>query len=192
MELVIATHNPGKYAELLSGLQGVGVNLFSLKDFPGTPEAPETGETFSEIARSKAGFYYNHLGLAVLAEDSGLVIPALEGFPGIFSARIGNTDEERIRVVLEKMQEHRNREAYYHCSMVFQSGNDLIETHGRCDGRITTTARGARGFGYDPIFQPENLDRTFGEMGIEEKAGLSHRGRALQKMIAAIRTLEYP
>src|SRR5262249_51212087 len=91
MEIVIATYNAGKLRELQSGLQTLGIRLLSLNDFPGTPEAPEDGESFSEIALKKAQFYAEQTGSAVLAEDSGLVIPALNGYPGIFSARIGNT-----------------------------------------------------------------------------------------------------
>ena len=188
MEIVIATYNAGKLRELQAGLQNLGPRLLSLNDFPGVPEAPEDGGSFSEIARKKAQFYAEQTGSAVLAEDSGLVIPVLNGYPGIFSARIGNTDDDRIRIILEKMNIHKDRAAYYHCSMVYLSSAGELETTGRCDGIITDAPRGNLGFGYDPIFQPENRDRTFGEMTVAEKAPLSHRGRALSKMIPLIRT----
>jgi XTP/dITP diphosphohydrolase len=189
MELVIATYNKGKFAELQAGLQGLGFRLLSLQHFSNVPEAPEEGETFSEIALKKAEFYAEHTGFAVLAEDSGLLIPALDGYPGIFSARIANTDAKRIRLVLEKMKSQKDRSAYYHCSMVCLSKAFVQQTEGRCDGNLTETPRGDLGFGYDPIFQPENSERTFGEMTIAEKAPFSHRGRALQKMIPLIRNL---
>ena len=187
MEIVIATYNSGKLRELKSGLQNFGFRLLSLNDFPGTPEAPEDGESFSEIAFKKAQFYAEQTETAVLAEDSGLVIPSLNGYPGIFSARIGATDAERIRIILEKMSIHKDRAAYYHCSMVYLSSNQQLETTGRCDGVITEAPRGDLGFGYDPIFQPEKSERTFGEMAIAEKTPLSHRGRALAQMLPLIR-----
>jgi XTP/dITP diphosphohydrolase len=189
MELVIATYNAGKLRELQAGLQNYGFRLLSLSDFPGIPEAPEDGDSFSEIALKKAQFYAEQTGSAVLAEDSGLVIPVLNGYPGIFSARIGDTDAERIRIILEKMKVHKDRSAYYHCSMVYLSSTHQLETTGRCDGTITDAPRGNLGFGYDPIFQPENTDRTFAEMTVAEKAPLSHRGRALSQMIALLRTI---
>ena len=187
MELVIATYNAGKLRELQAGLQEIGMRLLSLNDFPGVPEAPEDGESFSEIALKKAQYYLERTETPVLAEDSGLVIPALNGYPGIFSARIANTDDERIRIILEKLIVHKNRSAYYHCSMVYLSSSHQFETTGRCDGIITEQPLGDLGFGYDPIFQPENSSRTFGQMTIDEKGPLSHRGRALSKMIPLIR-----
>jgi XTP/dITP diphosphohydrolase len=196
MELVIATYNVGKFVELRSGLEVLGIPLLSLSDFPDIPEAPETGETFSEIANRKAQFYFERLrrpGIderrlpaGILAEDSGLIIPSLDGFPGIFSARIGNTDNERIQIVLNKLHSISDRSAYYHCSMVFITINDKIETEGRCYGTIVETPVGNLGFGYDPIFLPRNSDRTFGETPISEKSAISHRGRALQQMIPQI------
>jgi XTP/dITP diphosphohydrolase len=199
MELVIATYNPGKFAELQAGLEIPGISLLSLKDFPHIPEAPETGETFSEIARNKAQYYFEkwsagfsrHNGppasAGILAEDSGLVIPSLNGFPGIFSARIGKTDDERIRIVLEKLHSASDRSAYYHCSMVFITTAGKIETEGRCYGTVAETSRGNLGFGYDPVFVPQNSNRTFGETPLSEKATISHRGKALQEMIPRIR-----
>ena len=229
MELVIATYNPGKFAELRSGLEVLGIPLLSLNDFANIPEAPETGETFSVIAHNKAKYYFDRLNerrhsagiserrlsAGVLAEDSGLVIPSLEGYPGIFSARVGKTDEERIRVVLDKLHSTQDRSAYYHCSMVFITTTGEIETEGRCYGTIAKTPSGNLGFGYDPIFVPQNdfttentesteisssifsvssvpsvvkkSNRTFGETPLSEKAAISHRGRALQEMIPRIR-----
>ena len=201
MELVIATYNPGKFAELRSGLEVLGISLLSLKDFADIEEAPETGETFSEIAHNKAQYYFDRLNerrhpagiserrlsAGVLAEDSGLVIPSLEGYPGIFSARIAETDEERIRIVLDKLHSIQDRTAYYHCSMVFITTNGEIETEGRCYGTLAKTPSGNLGFGYDPIFIPQNSNRTFGETPLSEKAAISHRGKALQEMIPQIR-----
>ena len=154
------------------------------------PEAPEEGDTFEEIARKKANFYYHQIRKPVLAEDSGLVIPALDGFPGILSARIAETDSERIRIILDKLKAETNRSAFYHCSMVFMSSSGIIETQGRCEGSIAETPRGALGFGYDPVFVLQETDRTFGEMNLEEKAKHSHRGRALSTNDAATQELD--
>jgi XTP/dITP diphosphohydrolase len=188
MELVIATYNPGKFAELRVGLEILGISLLSLKDFANIEEAPENGKSFSEIANNKAQYYFECTAVqAVLAEDSGLVIPALDGFPGIYSARIGKTDEERIRIVLEKLHSVQDRSAYYHCSMVLITTTGKTETQGRCYGTIAQTPSGNLGFGYDPIFVPQNSNRTFGETSLSEKAAISHRGKALQEMISRIR-----
>ena len=163
------------------------VSLLSLQDFPDVPEAPEQGATFAEIAHAKAQFYYQHLQLPVLAEDSGLIVPALNGYPGIFSARIAETDAGRIQTILDKLSEQNDRRAFYHCSMVFLSDDAVMESTGRCDGRITEEPRGTHGFGYDPIFLPEALSKTFAELTIDEKAEYSHRGRALKSLLPDLR-----
>ncbi len=185
--IVIATTNRGKFLELQDGLKELKLSLHSLQEFPEVPEAPETGTDFDEIARNKATFYYSRLQLPVLAEDSGLVIPSLDGFPGIFSARIAQTDEEKIRIILEKLQDTKERSAYYYCSMVFLGSEGMMESQGRCDGTIVETPRGALGFGYDPIFCPHNTDSTFGEMNLQEKSLYSHRGRAIRQLLNKIK-----
>jgi XTP/dITP diphosphohydrolase len=186
-QIVLATFNRGKFLEMQDGLKSLNIPLLSITDFPEVPEAPEQGTSFEEIARNKASFYREHLRLPVLAEDSGLVIPTLEGFPGIFSARIAPTDGERIQTILEKLHGRKERSAFYHCSMVFISSEGMMESQGRCDGYIVETPRGSLGFGYDPIFCPENEGRTFGEMKLEEKSAYSHRGRALRQMLPHLR-----
>jgi XTP/dITP diphosphohydrolase len=185
--LVIATSNQGKFVEIKDVLRDFNVRLLSLKDFPGISEAPEEGDTFAEIADHKASFYFHHIQLPVVAEDSGLVIPGLGGFPGIRSARIGASDADRIQVVLDKLKDRKDRFAFYHCSMVFRSHEVNLAAEGRCDGAILDAPRGTRGFGYDPIFQPEGTSKSFAEMSLQEKAAYSHRGRALQKLMPLLR-----
>ncbi len=168
------------------GLKDLNVRLLSLQEFPDIPEAPEQGMSFEEIARNKARFYRKRLQFPVLAEDSGLVIPSLDGFPGIFSARIASTDQERIQIILEKLSAKKERSAFYYCSMAFLDSEGMMESQGRCDGRIVETPRGLLGFGYDPIFCPDNTDRTFGEMKLQEKFHYSHRGRALKQLLTQL------
>jgi XTP/dITP diphosphohydrolase len=187
-QIVIATSNRGKLIELAAALNELNVELLTLKDFPGVIEAPEEGDSFAEIALQKATFYYEQIRLPVLAEDSGLVVPALRGFPGTQSARVANSDAERIRFVLDKLKSAQDRSAFFYCSMVFTSGDETIQSDGRCDGTITETPRGTLGFGYDPVFQPDGSLQTFGEMNVEEKANCSHRARALQMLLPKIKS----
>jgi XTP/dITP diphosphohydrolase len=186
-KIVIATSNRGKFLELQDGLKHLNLPLHSLQEFPEVEEAREVGTDFNEIARNKAKFYYERLHLPVLAEDSGLLIPSLEGFPGIFSARIAPTDTERIQIILAKLLGKTDRSAFYYCSMVFLDSKGMMESNGRCDGQIMETPRGSLGFGYDPIFSPEKTGKTFGEMDLQEKAQYSHRGRALRQLLTQLR-----
>lgn len=198
-ELIIATTNRNKFREICAALVGeaeLPVRLKSLHDvFPAAPaEAPsppeETGGTFAENAGLKAAHYWRALRRPVLAEDSGLVIPSLGGFPGLHSARVAGDDPARIALVLEKLaaQPGRlSRSAYYICSMVIIAGRVTRMAEGRCDGRIAEAPRGTGGFGYDPIFLPDGAaGLTFGEMTLEQKTQYSHRGKAGQRMSALI------
>jgi XTP/dITP diphosphohydrolase len=190
-ELVIATTNSGKLAEIRSELSVLEIPLLSLRDFPDLPEAPETGNSFEENATSKARFYHQLLNKPLLAEDSGLVIPSLGGFPGIHSARIAEDDPSRIRIVLQRLQEldtHHElppdgRLAFYVSSVVFVDREFIRSVEGRCHGSITRNPSGSKGFGFDPIFVTEGSTRTFAEMNIAEKSQLSHRGKALRQII---------
>lgn len=200
-ELIIATTNAGKFEEICSGLSFLKISLRSLNDFQKCPEVQETGSTFEENARLKAVFYHNHLGRSVLAEDSGLVVPALGGFPGIHSARIAEDDASRIRCVLERLEEVEKgfsqhdpkaagqlRSADFVCCLVFAGANNTYAVEGRCHGRIQARPSGTQGFGYDPIFAPEGSSKTFGQMDRAEKAAFSHRGKALKAVMPFLMT----
>jgi XTP/dITP diphosphohydrolase len=187
-QIVIATSNRGKFIELQDALRVLNVQLLNLNDFPGIREAPEDGNSFAEIALGKAAFYYAQLQLPVLAEDSGLVIMALGGFPGTRSARVANTDHERISIILEKLNGVQDRSAFFHCSMVFMTATESILAEGRCNGMVTEYPRGTLGFGYDPVFQPEGSVHTFAEMDLPAKAICSHRARALRRLLPQIRS----
>jgi XTP/dITP diphosphohydrolase len=190
--LVIATFNENKYLEIVKALGPLKIRTLSLKDFSGEiPESPETGKNFAENAQQKAEFYSKFLdGRPVLAEDSGLVIPSLNGFPGIHSARIAADDRERIDSVLKRLPtlpaQSGSRFAYYVCSMYFISGDHQTSAEARCEGTILEAPRGNSGFGYDPIFQPDGSEKTFGQMTLEEKSHYSHRAKAAAKISPAI------
>lgn len=198
-ELIIATTNAGKLNEIFEQLSVLEIPLLSLNDFQVLPEATETGSTFEENARLKAEFYHDLLKQPVLAEDSGLVIPALGGFPGVHSARIARDDPSRIRCVLDKLEELEKdfsapnipaldlRSAYYVSSVVFVDGSSVQAVEGRCHGTIARLPAGTEGFGYDPIFIPEDFSKTFGELTSLEKAERSHRGEALRAILPYLR-----
>jgi non-canonical purine NTP pyrophosphatase (RdgB/HAM1 family) len=203
-ELIIATTNAGKLNEIIEQLSVLEIPLLSLNDFQVLPEATETGTTFEENARLKAKFYYDLLKRPVLAEDSGLVIPALGGFPGVHSARIADDDPSRIRCVLDKLEELEKdfsapnspdldfRSAYYVSSLVFLDGTSVQAVEGRCHGTIARIPVGTAGFGYDPIFIPENFPKTFAELTSLEKTVRSHRGEALRAILPYLRKRFYP
>jgi XTP/dITP diphosphohydrolase len=182
--LILASTNRNKFFEIRTALGHTAIPLCSLAEFPPIPEAPETGETFAQNAMQKAEYYFRHFHKPVLSEDSGLVIPALDGFPGVNSARIAPDDPSRIALVLDRMREHpAERHAYYVCSVVVLWDGEPIAAEGRCDGILTEEPDGDLGFGYDPIFRPEGHRKTFGRMSIKEKSQYSHRGRAIHAIL---------
>ena len=182
--LILASTNRNKFFEIRTALGHTGIQLYSLADFPPVQEAPETGDTFAQNAMQKARYYFLHFQKPVLAEDSGLVIPALNGFPGIHSARIAPDDPSRIALVLERLRGHPEpRHAYYVCNVAVLWDGEPITGEGRCDGVITKEPEGDLGFGYDPIFRPEGHPKTFGRMSIKEKSQYSHRGRAIHAIL---------
>jgi XTP/dITP diphosphohydrolase len=186
-KLILATHNKGKVAELAELMQPLGYEVISAGEL-GLPEPEETGNTFVENARLKAVAAATAAKLPALADDSGLCIPALGGKPGIHSARWGGAEKdfaracEIIRAELEAIGLSPEVEAYFICvlSLAKPDGSSM-EFEGRIDGRLTFPARGAEGFGYDPIFVPAHSDKTFGEMSQQEKNSRNHRADAFRK-----------
>jgi XTP/dITP diphosphohydrolase len=184
--LVIATRNPGKTAEIRGLLQGSPVTVKDLSDFGPIPEVEEDGATFDENAYKKASFTARVLGLPALADDSGLTVEALDGAPGVLSARYagaGATDEERYRKLLEELKGRPSRRAAFECviSLAVPSGPALTY-EGRCQGVIAEAPAGSNGFGYDPIFYFPPLKKTFAQLTREEKSRVSHRGIALREL----------
>ena len=184
--LVIATRNTGKTSEIRDLLKGFPINIKNLDDFGPIPEVEEDGNTFDENAYKKASFAARILGLPALADDSGLLVEALGGAPGIHSARYAGenaTDEQRRAKLLQEMEEKTDRRAAFECviSIAVPTGAALTY-EARCEGLITTEPVGSNGFGYDPIFYYPPLKKTFAELTMQEKSRVSHRGKALREL----------
>lgn len=188
MELLIATKNAGKVKELSRLLQMPGFSLLSLADFPDCPDAVEDGSSFEDNALIKASLGAYHSGLWTLADDSGLAIDALNGLPGINSARFagpGAGYAANNAMILEMMRDipPDGREARFVCVMCLVGGNNrAFFARGEVLGRITSQPKGNGGFGYDPIFQPDGSGLTFAEMPQKEKDLISHRAKAVEKI----------
>jgi XTP/dITP diphosphohydrolase len=184
--LVLATRNAGKTAEIRDLLKAFPVQICNLEDFGPIPEIEEDGTTFDENAYKKAHFAARVLGLPALADDSGLVVEALEGAPGVYSARYAGenaTDSDRCSKLLLEMEGRDQRQAAFECviSIAVPEGPALTY-QGRCEGQITHQPKGENGFGYDPVFFYPPHNKTFAEMTMAEKSKVSHRGRALQEL----------
>ncbi len=184
--LVIATRNNGKTAEIADLLKDHPVKIKNLTDFGPIPIIEEDGKTFDENAYKKAAFASRVLGFSALADDSGLLVEALSGAPGVFSARYSGenaSDEMRCLKLLSEIKGKTNRKAVFECviSVAVPSGNALTY-QGRCEGVIAEAPSGINGFGYDPIFYYPPFKKTFAEMSMEEKSSVSHRGKALNEL----------
>jgi len=193
-KLLIATNNPGKITELKPLLAGAPYDLIGLSHFPSVIEVDETGLTFSENARLKAIGYSQQTGLLSLADDSGLEVEALDGRPGVLSARYGGTDStfaEKMAKLLGELREtgKTTRRARFVCSMAVSSpaGEILCTADGICDGMIAPSPRGMGGFGYDPLFVPDGFQQTFGELDSIVKQKISHRSMAFEQIIPFLR-----
>jgi XTP/dITP diphosphohydrolase len=179
--LVVATGNPGKLKEMQVYLQDLGWEL-QLK--PSELEIEETGETFIANACLKASEVAKATGKWSIADDSGLMVDALNGQPGIYSARYGKTDADRISRLLKELGSEQNREAQFVCAIAIArpDGTIALQVEGICRGEILHTPRGTGGFGYDPIFYVPAHQQTFAEMTPDIKRLHSHRGRAFQAL----------
>ena len=193
-EIVLATTNRGKLAELREMLSGTEIRVSGLDDFDELPPAVEDGDTFAENARRKAIYYSRLLKKMVLADDSGLLVDALDGAPGIYSARFAqvetNDRTEQDRANNEKLLAllgdipRLERTCRFCCCLCLGSPQEiLLEVEGFVDGVITDVPRGSNGFGYDPIFYLPDRGKTIAQLPPEEKNSISHRGRALRKLI---------
>jgi XTP/dITP diphosphohydrolase len=186
-QLLLATKNVKKVREMREILSDVGdIELHSAADFTAIPEPEETGETFAENARQKATYYAAQSGMLALADDSGLVVDALDGRPGVYSSRYSTTDDDRITKLLGEMQTvpDGERSARFRCAMALAAPNGaLAETEGTLEGTIAHERKGTHGFGYDPIFFVTELGCQLAEADAETKNRISHRGLALQRML---------
>jgi XTP/dITP diphosphohydrolase len=186
--LVLATSNEGKIAEIKKMLSPFSAVIKSLKDFGPIPPVVEDGETFEDNAYKKAHFTAKVLGFPALADDSGLMVEALKGAPGVHSARYAGenaTDRERNLKLLKAMEGIEDRKAVFVCliAIAVPRGPALIY-EGRCEGVLTHEPKGENGFGYDPLFYYPPLKRTFAQLSTAEKNRISHRGKALAEVKA--------
>lgn len=189
---VLASHNRKKAAEMRAILEPFGIDLAGLDEFPGAPEPEETGVTFEENAVIKAKSALEYTGLAALADDSGLVVDALGGEPGVYSARyaVADADDKANNVLLlERLQnvpaEKRTARFVSVVALALPEGTVRL-FRGETEGRILHTPRGGGGFGYDPLFFSFDLQEAFGAAAPEDKNRVSHRGRALQQLRDAL------
>ncbi|MBW2057766.1 MAG: XTP/dITP diphosphatase [Deltaproteobacteria bacterium] len=192
-EIVLATRNRGKVREIKGCLEREGWRAYSLEDFPEVGEVEEKGDTFTENALSKARTVARLTGRPALADDSGLEVDALDGKPGVLSARFagqGATDEENNEKLLELLEgvPPERRGASFRCvlAIVWPSGEERIIEED-CRGMITSERRGTGGFGYDPLFFFPPLGKTFAELDQDEKNRVSHRGKALRRLKDVLR-----
>lgn len=179
--IVVATTNQHKVEEYRKLLNGQNVELKSLLDYPGFPGVEENGASFRENASIKALAACKYCDVPAFADDSGLEVEALDGRPGIYSARYAENDAARIAKLLEELKGKENRRARFVCAIAIAINGEVIETfEGEIKGVIVDAPRGAEGFGYDPVFLPDGYEQTFGEMGQELKNSISHRANAFK------------
>lgn len=188
-KIVFATNNAHKLAEIREMLAGTGIEVQSLADIGCHEDIPETSATIEGNARQKAEYIYNKYGACCFADDTGLEVAALGGEPGVYSARYaggeGHDSEANMAKLLAKLDGEDDRRAQFRTVIALTQGGDggTIEFEGIVTGEITRERRGGEGFGYDPIFRPDGYAETFAEMGHEEKNKISHRARAVAKLV---------
>ena len=187
MKIVLATHNHDKEIELQHSLRGLDVDICSLSEYPDIGEIEETGTTLLENSLLKAHTVHDRTGLPTIADDTGLEIDALDGAPGVYSARFAGlnaTYEDNVNKLLSVMENVPDdmRSARFRTVISFVDEIQELWTEGLIQGRITKTPRGNMGFGYDPVFYVPHLENTFAELSTNEKNKISHRGIALQKL----------
>lgn len=186
-DIVFATNNAHKLCEIRR-IIGERFRVLSLSDIGCNDDIPETGMTLEENALMKARYVKEHYGYDCFADDTGLLVDALGGAPGVFSARYaggeGHDSEANMRLLLQNMDDKDNRSARFRTVIALIEGDVEHLFKGECEGTITRERSGTDGFGYDPIFLPEGYNLTFAQMSPDEKNAISHRGRAVSKLIS--------
>ncbi len=203
MKIVFATNNQHKLDEI-RGILGDGFEIVSLNDIGCHEDIPETGKTLEENALQKAQYVYEHYHVNCFADDTGLEVDALNGAPGVYSARYaggeGHDSEANMTKLLHELGNNNNRKARFRTVIALIEKKDVCpcgctsvkkvhQFEGIVNGKIIRERRGGEGFGYDPIFQPEGYDKTFAELGMDIKNTISHRARATQKLAEYLKTL---
>lgn len=185
MKICFATNNPKKIEEVAAALQGQ-IQIVSLQDIGCTVELPETGDTLDANAFEKARYVFEHFGVNCFADDTGLEVAALNGAPGVYSGRFAGeprSDARNLSLLLEKMKDKTERSARFRTVIALILDGKEYQFDGIAEGEITTYPNGERGFGYDPVFQPQGEERTFAMLSIQEKNEISHRGKAIKALI---------
>lgn len=192
VDLLVATTNPKKLTELQALLTGLPIRLQCLRDYPKVREVPETGKTFEDNAKLKALGYAEQTGIFTLAEDSGLCCDALEGAPGVYSARFAGLDKSdddnnrKLLRLMEKLPDNCRGARFISTIALAEPGRVIGIVSGEVHGVIFRECRGAHGFGYDPLFYYPPFEKTFGEVPLDRKQQVSHRSRALEKARAIL------
>ena len=202
MKIVMATGNEGKVKELKTLLKELDYEVMSLKDFENIEEVPETGTSFLENSVQKVTGYAKQVNCACVADDSGLCVDALNGAPGIYSARFAPSDKERCEKLLDLMKEENNRYAYFCCFATLRMpkeyidkikgkekeldcqtvSDNIVACTGILEGEIAREMKGSNGFGFDPVFMVTEKGKHLAELSSEEKNAISHRGKAMRKI----------
>lgn len=184
-KIFIASANKHKISELRQMLAPLGIELYSALDYPNTDEVDEDQPDLRGNALKKARFWHEKTGLPTLADDTGLEVEALSGAPGVYSARYAGSNAtygDNLRKLLSEMKGVENRKARFRTvAALVDDRENLFE--GICEGEITIEPKGSKGFGYDPVFKPDGFDKTFAELSSGEKNRISHRGKALEKVV---------
>ena len=190
-ELVFATNNQHKTAEVTQLLAGQ-YKILNLRDIGCTTDIPETGSTFAENAELKTTYVQTHYQMDCFADDSGLEVEALNNEPGIYSARYAGEggDAANLELVLKKMEGQTNRKARFKTIISLIQNNQKYLFEGVINGSLRRKSAGVKGFGYDPIFQPDGYEITFAEMSMEQKNEISHRGQAMKKLITFLQSAQ--
>ncbi len=193
LTIVLATRNRGKLAEYRQLFSGLDVELLSVDDYEGIRMPPENGETFEQNAASKARYIARVTGKIAIADDSGLLVNALDGKPGVHSKRFGGpggTDRTRNSKLLSMMKGRKDRDAFFTCAIAIADTSSSVTTvSAQCHGKIADKPKGTGGFGYDPVFIVPSMGKTFAEISRSAKNRISHRGKAMRKALRLIRTL---
>ncbi len=185
MKLVFATHNDHKLKEVQQ-LLPKNIQLLSLKDIDCFDEIPETGDTLEENAKIKADHITQTYGLNCFSDDTGLLVDALNGAPGVYSARYAGEQKDasdNMQKLLNELNGKNNRKAHFKTVVHLNLNGEVHAFEGTVEGVITDKEQGKGGFGYDPIFKPNGFDKTFGELPSDVKNSISHRGRAIRKLV---------
>jgi len=185
-KIIFATKNEGKKREVNHIFGDSQVELLSLNDLNGVPEIIESGKTFQQNAEIKAQLVFNAFGVPVVADDSGLAVDQLNGYPGVFSARYAGddaSDEDNNNKLLDELRNFPEpHPAKFVCSAVYYDGRKFFNAIGEVKGRIIKEPRGVNGFGYDPLFIPDGFDKTMGELPLDKKNEISHRSKAFKAL----------